>query len=409
MYKVLVLNENTSFDAQRIYGDLLNSKDFKFVFYSKPVISIDEIYDNEFPDIVLTSLEWLPFQRLMISEARRRNIPTLYVMDGVIEWSYIWNNQSYVLPGGIMFQPLVSDYIAVIGHHPARILASIGLGEKINIIGLPRLNINKKRTVCIEKAKKKIGIFTANTPYHNSEQEYYVRKALSDLKDELKFLSEEVEIVWRINESLAESMGVANNKEDLENILLSLDCVISFHSTVILEAMLYNIPTALIEYRNVPIYIQTAWQIRSKNYIQLVIRELLYPSNEKMAYQAYCFNDELYLNGKNDNLKQLILLLINREFNNAYIKTNLRGAMDFHHINSQLGFFSIGENDKLRYEIDGYIKHNRNISKVLSDMYFVLSKNLIVRFFMKFKFLPLSKYLNNFIERLKYLSNTKIK
>src|SRR6185503_5162182 len=63
------------------------------------------------PDAILLSREWSRSWRLISATARRANIPVIYVMDGVIEWSYVWNNLSFVKPEGTVLQPLLASHL----------------------------------------------------------------------------------------------------------------------------------------------------------------------------------------------------------------------------------------------------------------------------------------------------------
>jgi hypothetical protein len=372
--KIIVLNSYE--DAKRIYGTALDIENVIVKYTPDIVISPIQLLEKEKPDVVLTSLEWLPYQRILISEANLRNIPTIYVMDGVLEWSYVWNNQSFVIPHGTVLQPLLSKHIAVIGNHPARILSSMGLSNKISIIGLPRLEgFSRERIVKLD-VKKKILICTANTAYHNLEQEINLKQALSDMKDIVVGI-DGVEIIWRLSSNLANDFLVDNNQDDFFSILKTVDAVISFQSTAIIEAMLLGIPTALIDYRNVPIYFQTAWQIRCKEHILNVIQELLHPPVEKKAYQDFCLNDELFLTDSSDRLKKIIL--------NAGAALddmpldNIGGVLDYRVIHPQISAFGISNTTQLQYQLDGYAKYQKIINDRLYQIYMELKTSLLFK------------------------------
>lgn len=375
--KILVLNHKE--DALRKYCSALNIVDANYFFTSEPVISVVDLIEQINPDIVITSLEWLPYQRMIVSEANSRGIPTLYVVDGILEWSYIWNNQSYVIPNGTVFQPLISANIAVIGPHQARILASMGIPkEKINIIGLPRLdNFERVRHIKIGE-KPRILICTANTPYHNALHQMVVREALFDLKDVIEN-ELQIECLWRIDTNLAYELGVQTYNETLDDVLKEVTAVIAFPSTIILESMLLEIPTAIIEYRTDPLYVDTAWQIRCRKHIYAVVQELLSPSMQKIAYQNYCLNEELNFGNSGPELIKLICRLIDNKMNVGGGKSSLDyfGKLDYNNVHSQLSLFSASSNSRLQYELDAYKKHftylhykHVELSNRLSSLYY---------------------------------------
>lgn len=403
MKKILVLNDSK--DIKRIYGSALDNDKYICVYCCKITISPVALLEKEKPDIVLTSLEWLPYQRLVIAEANRKSIPTLYVMDGILEWSYVWNNQSYVIPEGTMLQPLLSKHIAVIGKHPARILSAMGMKNKIHIVGLPRLD-NFFRVRNIKKGQTpQILVCCANTPYHNKEQEIMVKRALKDLKNELDCYENYINVIWRIGEELSTYIDVENSNTDLSGVLSQSNGVISFASTVIVEAMLLGIPTALIEYRNIPIYLETAWQIRGKDHILPVVRELIHAPSEKIAYQDFCIDDELNYSQASNNLSILIDQIIDCDTNEIEINENHQGHLDYNEIHSQLSVFSLYGNDEIKYELDGYMKHCENIRSNNIKLYNLINSNFFVKMIIKIPFFPFHTILNKFNDHLRYIAS----
>lgn len=411
--KILVLNNIENNDAKRIYGESLEIEGASYCFVSNSLVSPISLLESKNPDIVLTSQEWLPYQRLIIAEANHRGIPTLYVMDGILEWSYIWNNKSFIIPYGTVFQPLLSKNIAVIGRNSARIIASMGIhSNKINIIGLPRLDGFSRERVTDVCKRPKILICTANTAYHNNLQKMSVKEALQDLKNVIENQLE-IDCLWRISDELAIELGVKANKESLTQVMQRANAIISFPSTVILEGMLLGIPSAIIEYRAVPIYMKSAWEIRSKNHIYNVVHELLNPPSEKTAYQNYCLDEELDYGSAGLKLKVVIKNLLKKNSLNDLIElkqemnqsTLQYGLLDYRLVHSQLSLFSQSDVPKMQYELDGYKKHLLNINKQILD----LAKDIERSAYFKLnKFLPISlpaiKIIKNIVLRLKEIT-----
>ena len=201
-------------------------------------------------DVVLTTMEWSPKWRIMIDECRRQKIPSYYLIDGVIDWDYMWNNWQYIKKDGTLLQPLLSDRIGVVSNYQSRFLSSIGLKDRVDIIGIPRFDKqNNEENI---SNSNRILVTTSNTPFLNSYAETYVKKALSDLKD-FFFKNKSYKVVWKIDNDLARKINIENNKnEDIDSLLNNISATISFPSTVLLESMLKKILTAIIDYRNVP-------------------------------------------------------------------------------------------------------------------------------------------------------------
>lgn len=343
-------------DAKPIYLDPSNP-----ILPSKPV-----------PDAVVLSREWnIDIRRAAIA-ARRQGIPVVYIMDGVIEWDYFWHNWEYIKPEGTVLQPLIASDLCVIGQHPARVLAALGLAEKIHIVGLPRLDGLKRRRVVDRDLPRQIIIATAKTFGHNIAHKVYVRAALRDLK---RWFDGHPGIVpaWRISEEVAGELGVvASTGGTICDALEMASGVISFTSTVLLEAMRIGIPTAQIDYRAVPQYVQTAWEIRNPEQIESVIQELLYPPAEKLAYQEICLNDELEPGNASKRLAEVIRSSVETlSVRDCEAPTRFHGAVDFRQVNSHLSAFSVAPLSRLQYELDATYKlweRDRQRLGVIADL-----------------------------------------
>ena len=308
------------------------------------------------PAAILLSREWSYSWRLIAAAARRANVPVIYVMDGVIEWSYVWNNLSFVKPEGTVLQPLLASHLCAVGHHPARILAGLGLADRIHIIGLPRLDDIPRTRTLTSGVKPRILIATAKTFAHNVEQKTLVRRALRDLKDWFA-ANPFVLPVWRIADAVAEEIGVQPERNStFEEALAGVSGTISFLSTCVLESMFKGIPTALLDYRTMPLYVQTAWEIRCAEHIPGVIQELLYPPPEKLAFQEHCLQDELEAGNASARLAQVICQAIaevrSPNLQPLPVLASAFGRLDFHQVHSQLSGFSASLQTPLQYELD---------------------------------------------------------
>jgi hypothetical protein len=312
---------------------------------------------NPVPDAVLLSREWSIDIRHAAIAARRQGIPVVYLMDGVIEWDYFWHNWGFVKPEGTVLQPLIASDLCVVGQHPARILAALGLAERIHIVGMPRLDGLKRRRVIDRDLPRQIVIATAKTFGHNTAHKVYVRAALRDLKNWFDGHPELVPL-WRIADELAVELGViASTGGTIVDVLESASGVIAFTSTVLLEAMRIGVPTAQIDYRAVPQYVQTAWEIRNPEQIDSVVQELLYPPAEKLAYQEICLNDELESGDASKRLAEVIRSSVeNTPTRATKTPTSVHGLVDFRQVKSHLSVFSVAPLSRLQYELDATYK-----------------------------------------------------
>jgi len=318
---------------------------------ARPVIPTDPS-----PDVVVISREWSIDIRHAAMLARRQDIPVVYVMDGVIEWAYFWENWGFVKPEGTVLQPLIADELCVIGQHPARILAAQGLADRIHIVGLPRLDgLNRQRMIDPD-GPLRIVIATAKTFGHNTAHKVYVRAALRDLKEWFN-RHPEVAPVWRISRELAAELAVEPSLHgEMVDVLRNASGVISFTSTVLLEAMLLGIPTAQIDYRPVPQYFETAWEVRCAEHLDGVIQELFFPPPEKLALQEACLHDELQVGDASARLAALLReTAAGRRDSVSSAQpaiSRTTGQLDFRQIHSHLSAFAVSPASRLQYELD---------------------------------------------------------
>jgi hypothetical protein len=243
---------------------------------------------------------------------REKSVATLYAIDGILEWRNAWQNRADEPACPWTMRPALAHKVACIGRHQFRILRAWGNAEKVELIGLPRLDsLTANRFPTLPRASKTDGPFrllvmTAKWPGFTPEQIARTRQSLGDLRDCLnansKSAGRSIEVTWRLTGGLAEELNVANSLSntvggELGQLLSRVDAVITTPSTALLEAMLYGLPTASLDYHNVPSYVQPAWTITHPGAISNVIAELQNPSPSRLFYQQSLLRDELECDG----------------------------------------------------------------------------------------------------------------
>lgn len=337
------------------------------------------------PAVIFLSSEWTHEWRLVSAAARRRGVPVVYVIDGVLEWSYLWNNLSFIRPWGTMLQPLLASDLCVIGRHPARILASMGLADRTHLVGLPRFDTLSRRRVVEAGRRPNVLVATARTAGHDVEQQVLARRALRDLHSWFQ-TQPSIDVVWRIAADLAEDIGVqADIGGSFDDALAQTDALLSFTSTCLLEGMHKGMPVAQIDYRPAPLYVATAWEIRCADHIAPVVQELLHPPAAKLAWQDACFADELERGDATGALAAAVREILARpraveslrapdEASADTAQTiapadarpapvEVPGRLDFRQIHSELSCFAVGSAPVLQYELAAahhQLRHTRN-------------------------------------------------
>lgn len=276
-----------------------------------------EIILEKQPDLVICVNDF-PYEIVRcLDTCRQIFIPSLVLQDGILEWRCQYENTLLGAGGGApQHQPVMADKIACIGNQSARQIASWGNQNKVEVTGMPKLDI------LIEKSKSNIPqvsgnvlIMTARTPWFNLNEKDIVIRSLIDLKEFFNNNSR-FKPIWRLTQNLNYIINVNNELNEigtleLHDILLKSEAVITTPSTAILEAMLLNKPVAALDYNNVPRFVQTAWTISAPDHIPIIVNELVNPSFKKMIFQHDILKDCLRCERPaSPNVAELIVKMI---------------------------------------------------------------------------------------------------
>ncbi|MEO6875485.1 MAG: hypothetical protein ABI222_11765 [Opitutaceae bacterium] len=237
-----------------------------------------------------------------LRRAAERGIPTLILADGILEYRNTWEHPQ--LPAGSLFQPVLGHKIACLGRSQARILESWHNGNRCEVTGSPRFDgyAGKK---CRQRGANepfRVLVMTALTPYFTPEQQKLVKQSLLDLKAAFTRKSApgavRLEPVWRLTQGLDREIGVDMAASglagrDLIEVLGQVDAVITTPSTTMLEAMLWGLPVAVLDYCNTPHYVPSAWRITAAAHVASTLAELANPPAPKLLFQDTTLHDAL--------------------------------------------------------------------------------------------------------------------
>jgi len=278
---------------------------FRGVCEQLDVILVDDVTAAQLEsglelDLCIVTGEYWPEQIFLLSAAKSRGIPTLHIMDGVLEWRNTWEHPQLISP---FLQPVMADKVACLGRSQARILESWGNYSKCEVVGSPRLDplLDYRRSAGPVRDYALL-VASAKTPWFNSTQKSRVVQGLIDLQkgiaESAKTNGTYTRIIWRLQDELFDELfeqGSATNHagDKLADLLHQADALITTPSTVMLEGMLCGIPVAVIDYTNSPQYVQSAWSITASEHISQVLTELRMPPQSKLVLQDYYLHDAL--------------------------------------------------------------------------------------------------------------------
>ncbi len=268
-------------------------------------------------DLVIFYSEHFDRFRDACRQLREKQIATLYMIDGILEWRNAWENRSDEPACPYTMRPVLSHKVACIGASQARVIASWGNPEKIEVVGIPRLEtLQQNKPTAVDNQRFRLLVMTAKCPAFTEDDRAQVIQSLIDLKQWItnhpKLNGKTIEVCWRLTGDLERVIGVPNqlgdiSGTDLPAVLSQVDAVISTPSTAALEAQLLDIPTAILDYTNSPKYVDSAWAISANRHIGPTLAELANPSEAKCVLQRYLLRDALYLESSaTDRLTELI-------------------------------------------------------------------------------------------------------
>jgi uncharacterized coiled-coil protein SlyX len=173
---------------------------------------------------------------------------------------------------------------------------------RCEVVGLPRLDeyLDRPKSEIRNKGPFRLLVATATTPAFDERQSSVVLQSLQALRDGLadwQQASRTIDVIWRLNPSLHEQLGIPGpcevDRAPLIEVVDQVDAVITTPSTIYLESALCDRPTAVLDFHNTPSYVPAAWTINCRDQIGGVLKELMNPPEARMLFQRQVLVDQL--------------------------------------------------------------------------------------------------------------------
>ena len=268
------------------------------------VIDAGEVVNvAEAGDVAMFFSEHFDRFRQSITELKRKNVATIYMIDGILEWRNAWENRTDEVACPFTMRPVLSHKVACIGENQARVLNGWGNEGKTEIVGVPRfdryLAQDSPETSQKKNERFRLLVMTAKTPAFADSQWATVRQAIADCKSFADANVDSVEVVWRLTAGLDEYVGVQNSTSDLTGAQLydqlnNVDAVLCTPSTAVVESMLAGKPTALLNYFDCPSYLNLPWNVNHVSQLASVVAQLKQPDLRKLHFQNQQLQQILY-------------------------------------------------------------------------------------------------------------------
>ena len=298
------------------------------VTYIRDVLELDA-FEWRFPtgglrtcpadaELVLVSDERaLPEISGVLNEARERRIPSLHVVDGIIDWRNTFANPRYDFPGAKaprLFRPVLADKIACLGMVQCLAIEHLGNTGKPELVGSVRLDKIRRDGSRPSDGIFRIMVTTARTPAFTDGEKARLLELLGAVRD--WFLSAPgVDAVWRLPADVATALGVENTQTsflgaEMLAALRHCDALVTTSSTTLLEGMILQLPTVLLDHTHTPLYVQAAWMISNPARAHEVLASLSSPDPHRLLFQDYTWKSNLAYGGAAARLETLIIAMV---------------------------------------------------------------------------------------------------
>jgi hypothetical protein len=242
-------------------------------------------------DLAIFFSEHFHETREAIQRLKQANVATLYAIDGILEWRNAWVNRANEPACPWTMRPALCHKIACIGPSQYRILSGWGNADRLELVGIPRLDGWVEDRIRFQDALQRwknrtthrVLVLTAKCPGFTPAQRAATLNALRDLRDYFSSpegVSVGFDVTWRLTGDLATDLGVENQLGslqgyDLREQLQAVDFVVATPSTAMLEAMLTGRPVVQLDYHQVPELTDAAWKIQSVDQVASCWQRLL--------------------------------------------------------------------------------------------------------------------------------------
>ncbi|MHA7138179.1 hypothetical protein ACRTEV_13045 [Rossellomorea arthrocnemi] len=275
--------------------------------------------------LIVSCLYHSPLSSFLIYKAKKANVPTLLIADGVFEWENAFNNpitKSYNIK---LYHPIIHDSFLCLGEDEKMYFE----GQGVNVeTYLPQrvLNINNKVEL---NNNNKVLITTANSAYF-SENEYI--RLLGLINEIINKLNEKkINYIFRIFDSrIASDLKLTKDINftdgSFKEVLKEVNIVFTTPSSIILESMYNDRAVCQLLYRDTPIFLQSGWNVSQSVDIGNTIDSIMSFDESRMDFQYHQLRKYLPTSSIETHIKNFIDN--KRESQELYVNQNLYNLLN---------------------------------------------------------------------------------
>ncbi|EOX1534634.1 hypothetical protein [Vibrio cholerae] len=267
------------------------------VFEMKPLIWLER--NHKLVSHIISCIDHDLYSRAVVLYAKKFDIKTVFLMDGIYDYNNAFSNKYTRSLGVDLFYPFLYEKVYCVGRSTAKLFNYLGAETYCYLPRRAQVSFNKDRTLMFD-----VLIATANTPYFNcSEKERLVHLIKICIDNIIKLnLTYRLRIFDKeIIELLGEDSSVYVNDGTFSEHISSFKILLSTPSTLTETAVNFDIPVALLDYRDTPIFTSAGWRIHQGVNLSETISDMMNGNISRLHYQSLMgkniINDEFL----NDN------------------------------------------------------------------------------------------------------------
>ncbi|HEB91208.1 MAG TPA: hypothetical protein ENI85_16660 [Deltaproteobacteria bacterium] len=245
-----------------------------------------------------------------ILAARRRGIPTLLVVDGPLEWSNLYREDHRILSPevGGLFEPIIHDAVASIGPGQTRWLAARNEGRGISWLDYRNHRIQSSQGTSTLHPPPGLGgrsepefdflLTTARRAWIGPAERGALERVLENCASALdrgghrvliRIFDEGLRaaVTRRLPRARSEETGAS------ATAISRARCVIGTSSSLLLEAMQWEKPTATLVFRDSPLFYQTGWLLGPTADWEAGFESMLARDTRRMVFQRHSLQEQL--------------------------------------------------------------------------------------------------------------------
>lgn len=232
--------------------------------------------------------------------ARNQGISTLFLVDGPLEWSNSYHNYRLQKRNpffeGALMEPLLHDTMLTISASQGAYLKYRNPGRDLIFKSFKNMRIMNMVKPSSEKndVQWQFLITTAKHPYFNDEEKHNLVFLLQHLIEALERCGHSY--ICRIFDPfLLNELPSKHNLTEgkFSDVLDQVGCVIGTPSSVLLQSMACNKPTATLIYRDSPLFFQTGWLLGSFDTMSSTLESMISRDRTRMEFQTFSLKENL--------------------------------------------------------------------------------------------------------------------